>query len=191
MKTSGTKCQKDKSIVSFIIIVILIVLFDHLTKYYVLKFYGPAENFLIARGNFSITLVKNTGAAFGIFKGISFFRGIFIFFSLAALFAVFFFRKYFLKGPLYFFMGVSFLAGGTIGNLIDRIFRGYVVDFIDVDIPDINVEFAGIFLDRWPVFNIADSCICAGTFLILFYLWRHDIGKSNSAEDVKNASGYF
>ncbi len=191
MKTSDTKYQKDKSIISFIIIVILIVVFDQITKYSALKFCDTGKNFLIARGSFSITLVKNTGAAFGIFKGIYFFRFIFIFFSLTALFAVFFFKKYFLKGPLYFFMGVSLLAGGTIGNLIDRMFRSYVVDFIDVDIPDINLEFAGIFLDRWPVFNIADSCICAGTVLILFYLWRHDIGKGNSAEDVKNVSGCF
>ena len=67
---------------------------------------------------------------------------------------------------------LAFIAGGAIGNLIDRLRLGYVVDFIDVDFFDINLF--GFQLERWWTFNIADAAIsCSITFLVIFMLFFH------------------
>jgi len=67
---------------------------------------------------------------------------------------------------------LAFIAGGAIGNLIDRIRLGHVVDFIDVDIPDINLF--GFHMERFWIFNIADSAIsCAIVFLLIQILFLH------------------
>lgn len=67
---------------------------------------------------------------------------------------------------------LAFIAGGAIGNLIDRIRLGHVVDFIDVDIPDIHLF--GFHMERFWIFNIADSAIsCAIVFLLIQILFLH------------------
>ncbi|MCK9554506.1 signal peptidase II [bacterium] len=164
----------SKRIILFLFIIVSVMLFDQVTKAVAVSWFEktlPAYN---PESILSIIIVKNTGAAFGIFKDIPFVRNIFIILSLAALSAVFFFRKSVFKGPFYFMLGISLFAGGTLGNMFDRISRGYVIDFIDVDIPDINIDVFNISLERWPAFNVADSCICIGTFLILVYLWKYE-----------------
>ncbi len=97
---------------------------------------------------FSLTLVHNRGAAFGVFKGQVY---IFVFFSLAAVGLIYRSIKRQNKNSLYTF-SLGLLLGGAIGNLIDRITLGYVVDFLDFHV--------------WPVFNIADSAISVGAVLL-------------------------
>ncbi len=114
-----------------LVISLIIVVIDQATKYF------------FRDSSFS---VENTGAAFGILKDSTYLL------TIASLIAVFFIVKYFRFYPF----ALSLILGGTIGNLIDRIFLGHVVDFIDLKV--------------WPVFNIADSANTIGFILLAYAL---------------------
>ncbi len=123
----------------FIFLLTGLVLFDQLTKY---LFYEKYFDLVI----FKITFLKNTGMSFGLFQNSNL---IFVFISIIALFLLLYFRKEFNKHKTLFVVILS----GIIGNLVDRIFRGFVVDFIN--------------FGWWPVFNFADSFIFIGVLGIL------------------------
>lgn len=76
------------------------------------------------------------------------------------------------------------VLGGALGNFFDRIYHGFVVDFFDFDLPDfiIDIKSLNIYLDidRFAVFNLADSFICIGVFLIFF----HSLFTSNSSKII-------
>jgi len=135
----------------FVSLSIFIVLIDQFTKY--LMFYNKKlfinKDFLL----FKLDFVKNYGAAFNIFSGSRIFLSLIsIIFSILLIYLIL--RKNTLKQIDLF--AYSFLLGGTTGNGIDRIFNGFVIDFI-------NLNFI-----NFPVFNIADISINIG-FIILFY----------------------
>lgn len=112
----------------------------------------------VIRGFFSITHVRNTGAAFGLFAGdIGPFRTLFfVTITIGAIILIFFvFRR--IKGnralaPL----SLAMILAGAMGNLVDRIRWGYVIDFLDFYWREYH----------WPAFNIADSAITVGVFLL-------------------------
>ena len=136
---------------------IFIVLIDQYTKY--LIFYNHKiflnKDFLL----FKLDFVKNYGAAFNIFSGSRVFLSLIsIFFSILIIYLMF--RKNTLNSfDLYSY---SFILGGTIGNGIDRIFRGFVIDFINLNI--IN----------FPVFNIADISINIGFIILLYNIFKNN-----------------
>jgi len=135
----------------YLFISIFIILIDQFTKYLMFYNYNLFINkdFIL----FKLDFVKNYGAAFNIFSGSRIFLSLIsIFFSIVLIYLIF--RKKTLNSfDLYSY---SFILGGTIGNAIDRIYRGFVVDFI-------NLNFI-----NFPVFNIADISINIG-FIFLFY----------------------
>ncbi len=102
---------------------------------------------------FSLTHVRNTGAAFGIFPDGNLFFIVAGFLILAGLV---FFHKRLVSHSAFGAVGVSCLWGGALGNLVDRIKQGSVTDFLDF--------YAGRW--HWPAFNVADSAICVGVFLL-------------------------
>jgi signal peptidase II len=105
------------------------------------------------------TLVHNTGAAFGLFPGS---RGPFIVISILAIAVVLYlFLRETYRG-LHHRILLGCILGGAIGNLIDRVRLGWVVDFIDV----------GVGTVRWPVFNVADSAVTLGVILLAWNLSR-------------------
>ncbi len=136
---------------------IFIVLIDQFTKY--LIFYNHKiflnKDFLL----FKLDFVKNYGAAFNIFSGSRVFLSLIsIFFSILIIYLIF--RKNTLNSlDLYSY---SFILGGTIGNGIDRIYKGFVVDFINLNI--IN----------FPVFNIADISINIGFIILLYKIFKNN-----------------
>ena len=136
---------------------IFITLIDQLTKYLMVKYYKIFINkdFLL----FRLDYVENYGAAFNIFSGSRIFLSfISIIFSIILIYLIL--RKNNLKAiELYSY---SFILGGTIGNGIDRILKGYVIDFINLNI--IN----------FPVFNIADISINIGFIFILFNFFKNN-----------------
>ena len=135
----------------FLSLSIFIILLDQFTKYLMFYNYKTVVNkdFLL----FKLDFVKNYGAAFNIFSGNRIFLScISIIFSILLTYLIL--RKNTLN--LTDLISYSFILGGTIGNGIDRILRGFVIDFINLNI--IN----------FPVFNIADISINIG-FLFLFY----------------------
>ena len=141
----------------FLSLSIFIVLIDQFTKY--LMFYNYKlfinKDFLI----FRIDFAKNYGAAFNLFSGSRIFLSfISIIFSILLIYLIF--RKNTLNSfDLYAY---SFILGGTFGNGIDRIFKGYVIDFINLNI--IN----------FPVFNIADISINIGFIFLLYSFFKNN-----------------
>ena len=147
---------KKQTKIYFLSLSIFIVLIDQSTKY--LMFYNKKifinKDFLL----FKLDFVKNYGAAFNIFSGSRIFLSLIsILFSILLIYLIF--RKNTLNSyDLYSF---SFILGGTIGNGIDRIYKGFVVDFINLNI--IN----------FPVFNIADISINIGFIFLLFRIFKN------------------
>jgi signal peptidase II len=134
----------------------MVVILDQLTKYLVLKKFYLHESVKVIPGFFSLTYVRNPGAAFGILAGASgAWRTIFfVTVSLAALVVIAaLVRKTADRLPLIAF---SLIGGGAVGNLIDRVRFGEVVDFVEWYYRSFH----------WPTFNIADSAITAGVALL-------------------------
>lgn len=130
-------------------LVFLIVLLDQLTKYLVLKSQLQI-NFKI----FTLHLVKNTGAGFGLLKNQTLLLTIIS--ILVTLFVIYYYKKI-PKQPFPQIFTALFLAG-VIGNLIDRLFRKFVIDFIDFHF--------------WPAFNLADACITISAIGLIIYFWK-------------------
>ncbi len=134
-------------IVGFVLFVL-----DQLSKYIIRTTMQPSQSIPIINNIFHITFVQNTGALFGMLKGFSF---AFIWLTIIALgFILFYWDKF----PKRFLarLFLVFIVVGLVGNLIDRIIFGHVIDFLDFRI--------------WPVFNIADSLVSAGVIgLIVSY----------------------
>jgi len=137
----------------------LIIVADQLTKWLIMSRFGLYEIKEIVPGFFNLTYLHNTGAAFGLLANANpawrpyFFIGI----ALAALVFVFFaFRQYRQRSAVYVF-AFSFIGGGAVGNLIDRVRFGSVVDFLDFYVATYH----------WPAFNVADSAIVVGVGLFL------------------------
>ena len=138
----------QKQGILFSLITILIVAFDQLTKYLILKF-DPYFGYKYLK----IVLIKNTGAGFGILKNQTFFLGII---SLIVAVTLIVYYKKIPKEKISQILFALFL-GGVIGNLIDRFFRGYVIDFISFSF--------------WPAFNIADSALTIAVIgLVILYI---------------------
>ena len=137
------------------VVVITLVVLDQLTKFMVSVNIRLNESLPVLKGIFHITRVHNTGIAFGLFKGMAL---IFIFLSVVVIFFIILSANRFRSGYGHLRLGLLFILGGTVGNLIDRIRLGYVVDFLDLRI--------------WPIFNIADMAITAGGALLIFHIIR-------------------
>ena len=131
----------------------LIVIIDRLTKQIVLKNYSEGESVGVIPGFFHLTLVLNGGAAFGLFKGYS------VIFAISSVLIIILICVYTWRNrckDLLILIALGLITGGAIGNLIDRVAFGYVIDFFDFRI--------------WPVFNIADAAITIGAFILAIKL---------------------
>lgn len=142
----------------FFILTILIA--DQLTKAIVAQKIALLDSKTIIPGFFNLTHIRNRGAIFGFFSqsGSQFLYIILMLASLTALGLVVF---YFFKTPaseIFMKISLSLILAGALGNLIDRIFRGYVVDFLDFYIKKLH----------WPSFNVADASITIGAILLIF-----------------------
>jgi signal peptidase II len=142
--------------VALFIPALVVILLDQFTKH---LFWRVGQNHEIIPGWFNITLVKNAGAAFGMFQGAR----------------VFFVTASFLAVGLIIYLGLrlpasqrtrrillGLILGGAIGNLIDRVASGEVIDFLQI----------GVAGHYWPVFNIADAGVTVGAALLILYALR-------------------
>lgn len=151
-----------------IIIGVLFTILDQLSKWIISNVIELGKNIQVIPSLFHITYVQNTGAAWSILEGNRLFL---IIISLVALFIVY---KFFLKGNFTKLksIGYGILIGGIIGNLIDRIIYGYVIDFISV--------YIGSY--AFPVFNIADIGIVIGACIIIYILYKEDKDENRSTK---------
>jgi signal peptidase II len=133
-----------------LLIVATVIALDQVTKYLIVTSFNTYDSVEIFPF-LNIVSVRNTGAAFGMFRSLG--SGFFIIISVAAII----FIAYLIMRNAYNFIGLSLILGGAVGNLIDRLYYGKVVDFVDF--------FIGNF--HWPAFNVADSSLTIGIGIIL------------------------
>lgn len=128
---------------------------DQLSKLLVLRYIKPEDTIPLLKGIFHLTYCENRGAAFGILQGRF---GLLFITTLLVIIAV---TVYMIKKrpqSLTLTTSVTLLIGGAIGNLIDRVCRGFVIDFLDFR------------LIHFPIFNIADCFVVCGAILLVIYV---------------------
>lgn len=137
---------------------VLILIFDQLTKYYIVSNFSLGESTEFLKGFIDIVYIHNEGAAWGMLSGKTWLLVLFT--ALAMVLCIYYLWKYGKNSKL-MLTGLTLVVSGGIGNLIDRVFRdGKVVDFLHFE-----------FWPEFPVFNIADCAIVVGVgFLILYFL---------------------
>ncbi|HHU21606.1 MAG TPA: signal peptidase II [Acholeplasma sp.] len=149
--------MKQKDIIIGLAITIILVVIDQLLKLWVISRFKEAGVVKAIPKIIDIQYVENSGAAFGIFAGRLW---LFILITLAALaFFGYLAKDMDFKNHPFYSVGIVLIMSGTIGNFIDRIFRGYVVDYI---------QFA--FWQSFATFNFADMCIVCGVTVMIISL---------------------
>ncbi len=144
------------------VIILALLSIDQLTKALIARSILFQSSKSIIPGFFNLTHIRNRGAIFGFFSH-SESRVLFIILTLVSLVALGLVIYYFFKTPssqILMKISLSVILAGALGNLMDRLFRGYVIDFLDFHIKNWH----------WPSFNVADACITIGAFLLIFIL---------------------
>ena len=149
----------------------VLVIIDQIIKYFVSVHLQPVGSVSVINNLFSLTYVENKGVAFGMFSDM---RWVFVALTSVLLAIIIFYM--FKKRPKgkFFYICAALIIGGGIGNLIDRIFYGYVIDYL-------SLSFFS------PVCNFADYCITAGTIMLVIYLlFFSDVLDSSKKAKIKN-----
>ena len=158
-------------------IVGIVIILDQVSKYIVKSSMFLYQSVNVIGDFFKLTYIENPGMAFGIqFES----KVLFTILSILAAIIVFMYLVRMPSEKRLFRLSLALIFGGAIGNLIDRLLYGRVVDFFDFEFFNISIpafsflfwDFPGYVMTRWPVFNIADSAVTCGmillTWLILF-----------------------
>lgn len=142
-----------------ILLSLLVVAIDQISKIYIHTNFELGDTVSVIENYFNITYVRNTGAAFGILSDSqqTFRHVFFLAIPVIAVAVIVFFIYGLPEEELAQIISLSLISGGAIGNYIDRIQYGYVIDFLDVHIKNIY---------SWPVFNVADSAIVVGVSVL-------------------------
>jgi len=155
----------------WILIIIGVITLDQVSKLLAIAHLKGGDSFVIIDKVLRFTYVENRGAAFGMLDDK---RWIFLVLSTVGIAAMIVFLFKFAKGNKLLSTALAFVIGGGIGNMIDRIFLGFVVDFIDF------YAFPKVWM--W-VFNIADSFVCVGAGLVILYILL------DTVKEVKEVKG--
>lgn len=135
-----------------------IFLVDQWSKYLVLRNlqWGESWNPITSlKWLVSLTLVTNTGAAFGLLPDLG---TLFALVAIIVVIAIPLYERYIPTDQPWLRIALGMQLGGAAGNLVDRLHHGHVIDFIDFKV--------------WPVFNLADSAIVVGVSILALYFWR-------------------
>ena len=160
-RRSGGVSRKWKVVVGWVAAIVIV---DQITKAIVDRTMPLHHSIPLIDGFFNLTYIRNTGAAFGIFSGSheAFRLPFLILVSVVASGFIIVMLRRLREGETGLATALAFILGGAIGNLIDRIVYGEVIDFLDVYWSNYH----------WPAFNVADSFITIGVTITLFYLIR-------------------
>jgi len=147
-------------------IAFIILIVDQVSKHFASACLSPITPVTIITSVFDLVLVKNQGAAFGLMSGVAnpYRTIIFTLISLGAVFLLVYIYRTRPEGNKLVPVAIGLVSGGAVGNWIDRIRFGHVVDFFDFHIG----------VHHWPTFNVADSCISIGVTLLLIQMIRED-----------------
>ncbi|WP_130863834.1 signal peptidase II [Bacilliculturomica massiliensis] len=155
----------------YYLIIAVLIAADQFTKYLIQSGVALNESIPVVDGIFHITYIQNFGAAFSILQNR---QTLLLIISGAAIAALL--GYLILKGKtLHRMAGLSFafIIAGGVGNLIDRLTKGYVVDFFDFRV--------------WPIFNVADIAVCCGCALLIFYVlfWERHVERRSEERERK------
>jgi signal peptidase II len=148
------------------LIALLVIALDQLTKQIVLRFLGPAQEKVVIEGFFKFVRWENTGAAWSLFSG---YNGVLAAVAVIALVVLFLTRHHFDSRTLLSQVAFGLIAGGIVGNLIDRVWKQHVIDFIYFYLQQRDGSIIG-----FPAFNVADSAICTGVGLVFLITWQSE-----------------
>jgi len=167
----------------WICIAVGVILLDQLTKWLAIVFLENGPSVPVISWFIQFSYVENTGAAWGMF-GEPGQRWIFLTLSSIAIVAILLYVFIMKPKSLLLRISLAFIVGGGIGNMIDRVLLGYVVDFL---------EFTFI---EFPVFNVADSFVCIGAAMMVLYIvldtikeYKNGKQKADIAEGDRNGGG--
>lgn len=152
--------------------VIVVLIFDQLTKYHIYTSLDLHHTLPVIPGFFNITHIRNPGAAFGFLAESSpllryiFFTGV----SVAAILLIIYYLKLQYERDPLTVLSLSLILAGALGNMIDRVRFGEVIDFLDFHIGNAH----------WPAFNVADTAISLGAFLLFLALIKGKEKKTGS-----------
>jgi signal peptidase II len=147
--------MKPKYIILLVVSVIVLVL-DQATKIYIYRTMELHSSITVVEKFFNITYLRNKGAAFSFLADFRFRLPFFIIVSLVAVVVILAVIRRLRADQKLSAVALSLLLAGAVGNLIDRVRLGEVIDFI----------YVHWYEHYWPAFNIADSAICVGVFLL-------------------------
>ena len=146
----------------FAVIAALVIVLDQLSKLVVLNTIPLYDSVPVVPGFFHLTHIQNPGGAFGFLarQGALVRNIVFLFASAVALCLIFIFYRNTPRTYRWLGAGFALIFGGAVGNLIDRVRLGRVVDFLDVFIAEYH----------WPAFNVADSAVTIGIGIFIFHI---------------------
>lgn len=151
-----------------------VVALDQLTKSLVVQFLAlrPDPSVALLGDWLRLSFATNTGAAFGFMPNQT---GLFVAAAIVVVPTIAYFYSTLTDEPWYVRLSLGLLLGGTLGNAIDRVRQGYVVDFIDV----------GVGALRWPAFNVADSSFVVGSIILVAFVlfWQRERSQERQVED--------
>lgn len=151
----------------------ILVLLDQALKHWAITVLAQSGPQNVIPGFFSFTYVENRGAAFGLFQDRTMILAILTGIALLVLFLALLLG--YVRGS-YLIWSLALVLAGGVGNLIDRVARGFVVDYFD---------FSALF--GFPVFNFADCCVVVGTILIIGYLFWEDSHSKRDSSSTKHS----
>lgn len=140
------------------IIFIIGMLLDYFTKIWAIETLKGQQDITVIKGYFDLSYLENRGAAFGIFQGKVYLLAAVTMVIMAVLFVMYLKTK---KKTLLLTVSTALILTGAIGNLVDRLRYGFVVDFI-------SWHWKNTYY--FPTFNVADICITIGTGLLILYI---------------------
>ncbi|MDI6731987.1 MAG: signal peptidase II [Candidatus Margulisbacteria bacterium] len=145
----------------------VIFVLDQILKNLVNKYMVIGQSLPIIDNIVKLTYVRNTGAAFSLFLGYSSYL---IVIGILAMLVIIYFHLTVPRKHYYSQVALAFILGGSLGNLFDRISRGFVIDYIDFGF--------------WPVFNLADIMINIGVVMIAAHILKEDKKSINDVSDL-------
>jgi signal peptidase II len=155
---------------AYLLLSLTVLVLDQWTKGIVTRNFEVHQSRSVIDGLFDLTYVRNTGAAFGLFASVDSSVKAILLNSVAVLVFVVV-SAYALRSShksVRLQIGFALILGGAVGNLLDRVRFGFVVDFLDFFVSG----------HHWPAFNVADSAICVGVGLLFLDMLRNDEAKS-------------
>jgi signal peptidase II len=145
---------------SFLLIAAVVVTLDQLSKLWINANRPQTE---LLPGFLDLVYVENTGAFFGFFHSHT---ELFIALGIAGVIAIFVFLRYFPPVTTLGVVSFALILSGAVGNLIDRIRFGYVIDFVNIHVQE---------LFHWPTFNVADTALTVGMFALICYFYKSGV----------------